>query len=159
MADLDLRPLSLGEILDRTFTLYRRNFVLFLGINALPHLLILAMNIAATLLGSAPTAAGYPASTSVQARASTGLMAFGFIGLLIGLIIYMVVYLFSQGGTVFAVSELYLGRSTTIGASLGRMRGQLGSLFGVLLLNGLVIMVGTILLIIPGIYLACRLIT
>src|SRR2546430_13250217 len=45
-------------------------------------------------------------------------------------------YLFAQGGTVFAVSELYLGRTTTIGASLGRMRGQLGSLFGVILLNG-----------------------
>ena len=33
MATLDLRPLSLGEILDRTFTLYRSHFVLFfLGI-------------------------------------------------------------------------------------------------------------------------------
>jgi hypothetical protein len=36
MADLDLRPLSLGEILDRTFSLYRRHFILFLGINAFP---------------------------------------------------------------------------------------------------------------------------
>jgi hypothetical protein len=34
MPELDLRPLSLGEILDRTFTLYRRNFLLFFGITA-----------------------------------------------------------------------------------------------------------------------------
>lgn len=36
MPELDLRPLSLGEILDRTFTLYRRNFLLFAGIIAIP---------------------------------------------------------------------------------------------------------------------------
>jgi hypothetical protein len=156
MADLDLRPLSLGEILDRTFTLYRRNFLLFLGINALPHLLILAMNIAQTLSGPA-RAIGQPGH--VQTSVSNGLMAFGFLGAIIGVIIYLVVYLFAQGGTVFAVSEIYLGRATSIGASLGRMRGQLLSLLGVTLLNGLVIMVGAIFLIVPGIYLACRLIT
>ena len=32
MAALDLRPLSLGELLDRTFFLYRRHFLLFVGI-------------------------------------------------------------------------------------------------------------------------------
>jgi hypothetical protein len=31
MATLDLRPLSLGELLDRTFFLYRRHFLLFVG--------------------------------------------------------------------------------------------------------------------------------
>jgi hypothetical protein len=43
MPDVDLRPLSIGEMLDRTFSLYRRNFVLFVGITALPNLLILAL--------------------------------------------------------------------------------------------------------------------
>jgi hypothetical protein len=38
MAALDLRPLSLGELLDRTFSLYRRNFWLFLGILRIPYL-------------------------------------------------------------------------------------------------------------------------
>jgi hypothetical protein len=159
MADLDLRPLSLGEILDRTFTLYRRNFLLFLGINALPHLLILAMHMVQTFYVSVPATVRQPGPVTLQNGPSAGFMAFGFVGFILGFIIYMIVYLFSQGGTVFAVSDLYLGRSTTIGASFNRMRGQLGSLFGVLLLNGLVVMVGTIFLIIPGIYLACRLIT
>jgi hypothetical protein len=36
MADLDLRPLSLGEMLDRTFSLYRGHFWLFIGINSVP---------------------------------------------------------------------------------------------------------------------------
>ena len=86
-------------------------------------------------------------------------MAFGILGVILALVIYFVAYLFAQGGTVFAVSELYLGRTTTIGASLGRMRGQLGSLFGVILLNGLATMAAFLFLIIPGIYVACRLIT
>ncbi|MGD0956950.1 MAG: hypothetical protein ABR953_08975 [Candidatus Acidiferrales bacterium] len=83
MADLDLRPLSLGEILDRTFSLYRRNFLLFLGITALPHLLILALNLVRTFPAASPAATrrvvvlGQP-----QVSASTGFMAVGFVGLM-----------------------------------------------------------------------------
>ncbi len=40
MAALDLRPLSLGELLDRTFFLYRRHFLLFIGIAAVPYLVL-----------------------------------------------------------------------------------------------------------------------
>jgi hypothetical protein len=158
MAALDLRPLSLGEILDRTFSLYRRHFFLFLGITAIPHLLILAMNLAQTLLTKMPDVAAQPPAEQWQSAASSGLMAFGVVGLIVGVVIYLVAYLFAQGGTVFAVSELYLGRTTSIGASLRRMRGQLGSLFGVIILNGLATLGATLFFIIPGIYVACRLI-
>ena len=37
-----LRPMSLGELLDRTFFLYRKHFLLFVGIIAFPHLAVLA---------------------------------------------------------------------------------------------------------------------
>jgi len=77
----------------------------------------------------------------------------------VGVIVYFVALLFAHGATVYAVSDLYLGRSTSIGASLRRMKGQAGILFGVLMLNGLAILVGFILLIVPGFYVACRLIT
>ncbi len=148
MAGLDLRPLSLGEILDRTFSLYRRHFLLFLGITAIPQLLILALNLTQTLLTKMPAVPESAPVEQFQSAASGGMMAFGIVGVLVGLVIYFVAYLFAQGGTVFAVSELYLGRTTTIGASLGRMRGQLGSLLGVLLLNGLAIM-GAALFLLP----------
>src|SRR5271168_4985940 len=45
MGTLDLRPLSVGELLDRTFSLYRQNFLLFFGISAIPHLLVLAVQL------------------------------------------------------------------------------------------------------------------
>jgi len=159
MAGLDLRPLTLGEILDRTFSLYRRHFLLFLGITAIPQLLILALNLTQTLLTKMPASPANPPVEQLQSATSGGLMAFGIVGVIVGLVIYFVAYLFAQGGTVFAVSELYLGRTTTIGASLGRMRGQLGSLLGVIMLNGLATMGAALFLIIPGIYVACRLIT
>jgi len=159
MADLDLRPLSLGEILDRTFALYRRNFVLFLGIAALPQLLILALNLVQLMMTPLPSTPAQQAAGQLPAGPSGGLLAFGVIGVLVGIVVYIIAYLFAQGGTVYAVSDLYLGRPTSIGTSLGRMRGQLGSLFGVTVLNGLVIMAATVLFIIPGVYMACRLIT
>ena len=52
--DLALRPMSTSQILDRTFQLYRRNFVLFAGIATLPPALLLV----AQLLGLIGDSAG-----------------------------------------------------------------------------------------------------
>ena len=40
-----LRPLSLGQLLDETFNLYRRNFLLFVGISAVPNLVLLLVQL------------------------------------------------------------------------------------------------------------------
>jgi hypothetical protein len=141
MTGLDLRPLSMGEILDRTFSLYRRYFVLFVGISAIPQILVLALRLAQILLLP-------PTYSSLSSTIWLGLVI---------LVASLVAYLLSQGGTVLAVSELYLGRPTTIGESLRRVWNEIGSIFGVVFLNSLVIGVGLILFIVPGIYLACRL--
>ncbi len=158
MAEWELRPLSLGEILDRTFTLYRRNFLLFLGITAIPRLLTLGLNLAQVAMNKLPNIPTAPAQENFQAtRLNSAFTVFGVAGGLFVLILYLVVYLFSQGGTIYAVSDLYLGRTATIGGSLKRMWGQLANLFGVVVLNGLATLGATLLLIIPGIYVACRL--
>ena len=160
MSTLDLRPLSIGEILDRTFSLYRRNFLLFVGISALPQLLVLALQLVQVAIMPTKTAVVPPPASELQAVSPfltvTGVAGIIVLGL-VGIIVYFIAYLFSQGATVYAVSELYLGRPTTIGQSLSRVRGELGSLFGVIVLNGLVTGLCFLLLIIPGIYMACRL--
>jgi hypothetical protein len=156
----------LGELLDRIFSIYRKHFWLFMGINALPQLLILATHLITVAVGSAvatgtktvtlgaPPPLRGPIAPGVV---SPGLFAVGAIVAIAGVVVYFVAYLFAQGGTVFAVSELYLGRPATVRGSLQRMRGHAGQLFGVSLLNGLAVIAGMILLIIPGIYVACRL--
>jgi len=150
MADLDLRPLSLGEILDRTFFVYRRNFLLFVGITALPQLLVLGFKLAQIFMTG---------GTKGPRLSQPDFTALGLIGILIGVIFYLVAYLYTHGGTVYAVSDLYLGRPTSIGAALRRMHGEAANLFGVLLLNGLAMLGGFIFLIVPGVYIACRLAT
>lgn len=141
MTGLDLRPLSLGEILDRTFSLYRRNFLLFMGIAGIPALLQLALHLGQLFYGVSPR-------PNLVANA---------VLLLITSIVGLITYLFSQGAAILAVTDLYLGRETGIGQSFGRMWGNLLSLFGVVMLNGTVILLGMLALLIPGIYLACRL--
>ncbi|MBZ5539917.1 MAG: hypothetical protein LAN61_05285 [Acidobacteriia bacterium] len=154
MENLELRPLSLGEILDRTFTVYRRHFLLFMGIAAIPQLLVLGVQLLEIFLKAAPAPVAPPVTQQLQA--SGALLGLGILLGLLGAIVYVVAILLSTGATVFAVSELYLGRTITIREALRRMRGELGALFGVLVLSGLAVMAGLILLVIPGIYLVCR---
>lgn len=142
MTGLDLRPLSLAEILDRTFSLYRRNFLLFMGIAGIPALLQLALGLGQIFYRN-PLA---PAAVLAMV-----------VGIVVTAIVAFVAYLFSQGATILAVADLYLGRETGIGQSLRRVWGNLLSLFGVLFLNGLLILLAAVALIIPGIYMMCRL--
>jgi hypothetical protein len=150
MAALDLRPLSLGEILDRSFSLYRENFLLFVGIVAIPNLLTLAFQ----LLNLTLTGTTHTRSSGLSAATGVGVLA-----VLLGGLISFVAYLYSHGATIFAVSDLYLGQTATIGGSLRKMRGHAANLFGVLFLEGLAMIAGFILLIFPGIYVTCRLCT
>jgi hypothetical protein len=151
MAALDLRPLSLGEILDRSFSLYRENFLLFVGIVAIPNLLTLVYQLTQLALNKTP------ATVQSMARFGSNFTIAGGILLLVGFVVWIVVALYSHGATVYAVSDLYLGRSTTIAGSFKRMRGHGANLFAVIFLQLLAIFAGCILLIIPGIYVACRL--
>jgi len=155
MAEWELRPLSLGEILDRTFSLYRKHFLLFIGITAIPHLLILGLNLAQVFMTRWPNLATRSQGGTVQTPAfGSGLMAFGLFGMIIAIVIYVAAYLFAQGGTIYAVSDFYLGRSTTIRESLGKMWGQLLNLFGVVLLNGMasggLLLIFFLLFMVPG---------
>jgi hypothetical protein len=156
VTNFDLRPLSLGEILDRTFSLYRRHFVLFVGIAAVPQLAILVFNLTRLWLARTPFVL---TSGGPLFRLSNGLAPLGLVGTL-GIVIFNdLVYTFAHGATVLAVSEVNFGRATTIGASLRRMWGNLGRLFLITLLNLAAFFGGLILFVIPGFYVACRLIT
>ncbi len=134
----ELRPLSLGELLDKTFTLYRGNFALFLGIAAVPGVFIFGMNLLPQVM-----MAGGPHSLA--------LASFVLIFLYVG---YVVAWAVSIGASTIAVSELYLGRSITIGEALGRTSGRIGRIVLIQIAYGLGVGIGLILLVIPGILVA-----
>jgi len=158
VATLDLRPLSLGEILDRSFALYRQHFLLFVGIAAIPQILVLAFTLA--MLGTfvpffaAVAAARGGAAPELPPMAALGpILGIGFVAF----IVLVVIGLLAQGATVSAVADFYLGRTTTIRDSFRKARGKVLTLFGVGILSGLAAAVGFILLIFPGFYIICRL--
>lgn len=153
MAALDLRPLSLGELLDRTFFLYRRHFLLFVGIAAIPYSFFFVVNLASALL---PLLARSAAAGNMQPAGMAAAAIGGGLFAVVAVIVGGIAFLFSVGATVFAVSEIYTGRQTSIRESLARVRGNAGTIFGVLFLSGLILMAGFIALVIPGIYLMCR---
>jgi hypothetical protein len=155
MATLDLRPLSLGELLDRTFFLYRRNFLLFTGIAAIPYSLFFIVNLTSTLFTRFRFGGRFPVPGQLP-QVGTGFAAGGGILAFLVIVAGFIAFLFSMGATVFAVSELYTGHGTSIHASLGRVRHHTLTIFGVLFLSGAMVFVGFILFVIPGIIAACR---
>ena len=145
---LDLRPLSVGEILDRTFTLFRRHFLLWVGIMAFPQLVAMCFDLARMFL----------ASPGGGHRSGLGSSS---VAILLSILVLLVTYiagLFAQGATFLAVSDLYLNRPVSVSDCLRRAWSEIATVFGVGLLNGLAVLAGVIALIIPGVYILCRLI-
>jgi hypothetical protein len=155
MTNADLRPMSLGEVLDRTFTLYRQNFVLFAGIMSVPCLAILLFEFAALFVG---TKAFQPAATATPSASFFLSIFAGAAGLVL---LYMVIFSISQAATIWAVSELYLGRTASIREAYLNSKGRVWTVILVTIMVGLATgLVGGIfffLLFTPGIYLAGRL--
>jgi hypothetical protein len=150
MSEVDLRPMTLGEVLDRSFKLYRSNFWLFAGIIALPFLVLLVINIgvAGLGIGTARTVAGGLPSPGLVAGMIGGGLTFGLL--------YLFLLGAAQAATVFAVSDLYLGRPTGLRACYKRVGAKAIRVILILILTGLTVMVGFLLLIIPGFILMCR---
>jgi len=149
MSEVDLRPMTLGEVLDRTFKLYKSNFLLFAGITAWPFLVLLVINIgiAGSGLGARPAAGSVP-SSGVLPSVIAGGIAFALL--------YLFLLGAAQAATVFAVSDLYLGRPTGLRDCYKRVGAKAVRVIFILLLTGIIVAVGCLLLIIPGIILLCR---
>jgi hypothetical protein len=122
--DLALRPMSTAQVLDRTFQLYRRNFVLFAGIAALPPALKLAMDLLGLLVGS---------SNKVGVAAVSGL------GILLLAIAYLCGAVLASAASTYAVSLVHLERPATIGGSYSTIGPYFWRLLGIAFVIGLMI--------------------
>jgi Membrane domain of glycerophosphoryl diester phosphodiesterase len=113
---LDLRPLTLAELLDRSFSVYRRHFWLFVGIMAVPSVFALVAGLVLQIL-SLPAASFAPGSKPPTPEQLLTFVVPFVIGALLFSLSYLVVYVFALGATTVAVSDLYLGRDATIGTA------------------------------------------
>jgi len=143
-----LRPLELSELLDRTFSLYRRNFATFALIAGAPYILLFLVSTSVEALGQRL------ARTGAAVGASFPLMV--LLGVLVGIVLYLAAYAASQAAAFYAVSETYMGRRTTLGSAFKQTRGKLLLLIGVAIYVGLATMGGFLLFLIPGLIVMCR---
>jgi uncharacterized membrane protein len=134
MAVPALRPLSMGEILDVSFQLYRRHF------GALAMVAVIC--------------SGLPVLLSLFIEASGGMLQHLWLALLYyG--IFVVLSAIATAATVFIVSESYLGRPLSAGEALSRAAPLLWRVITCSILTGFLVIVGFALFVIPGIILIC----
>lgn len=122
----NIRPLSFAEILDRAFRVFRDHFSVLVGISAvlwLPYGAILAVG-------------------------NTSHVVFGIAGLAFGLLFPVM-----SVALTAAVANVYLDRPITVGDAYRSIRVILTPIVGTYLLLYLLVILGFIALVIPGIYL------
>lgn len=142
--NLDLRPMSSSQLLDRTFQLYLRHFPLFIGI-AVPSALMRGLS---TLL------LGLLDSIGVRLGAVEPFVS--FCSSMVGDALIL-------GATIYAVSAVHLGRSTTILEVYRKLAGSFARVLKVivlvnfralwLILSGLLLMVLGALIPVAGVLL------
>lgn len=122
MAQRILRPMGYVDLLDETFDLYRRNFLLFFGIAAV---VLIPMSLVTYALGE------FAAVVSV---------------ILLIPLHYVVI-----AAATWAVSQCYLGKKATIASSYQAIARRAISFLLTMLLASIMIGFGFLLLIIPGV--------
>jgi len=134
-----LRPLTISELFDRTFSLYRTNFLIFVGIAAIPVAITVVLQLLYEL---------------VALRSASPWL--GILTALVLVILYMVASMVMQGASIVAVSQLHMGLEASVSGAFDGIRGRIGELVFLALNVGLRVALGLVLLIVPGIYLALR---
>ncbi len=124
---IDLQPMGIGDILDKSFRLLRQYFWLFFIIVLIPQGCLFLVQKGATIL------AGPDVGQTMGLAAGVGIG----IGLLIGIPVFVVLQFWAQGALIYAVSETYLGHSTSIRGSFGAMRRLIWKLLGTMILWGI----------------------
>ena len=160
----EFRPMTVSEILDTTFRLYRERFVTFLLIALIVYV---PYSLLATLLVPAQTAAASSAPGTgtpfgpghVNPRfaqpGARGAPEVNLAPLLIGmagLFIFAVIFLpLCAAALTLNISAAYLGKELSAGESYQRAAPRLAGLIGTQILAGIIVLLGFCLFIVPGI--------
>jgi hypothetical protein len=133
------RPLSTGEVLDRTFSLYKQRFWLFVGIGMVPAGVLL-LSSAIRLLILAFTHHTNQLRPTVLATPGLGRMTSSFVVLQLYLLPTMVLFVIAYGiayaATVDAVNRAGQGTALSVGGVYRAVRGRWLRWCGIVLRQG-----------------------
>jgi hypothetical protein len=120
--------MSASQVLDRTFHLYRNNFVLFAGIAVItPTLRLIALLIQLKFFGPLVMPSSPEGFTPAFMQAFLLRLV---ITVVVGSTIYIVGTALASGATAYAVSMVHLGRTTTIAGAYGNIKSIVGRILG-----------------------------
>ena len=131
MPTVNLAPLSLGELLDQTFSYLRKHLWLFAGIMVAPEAVLVGLNLLMQIFLRPPRFV--PGTRVMPSAQMAAFLARAGVSALAILLAYYVVYALALGATTYALSEVHLGRETTILESYRAVRRRLGRLINVTL--------------------------
>lgn len=142
-------PMSIGQIIDGSFRIYKNNFVRFITIVAIVQVPVSLASITINavilgMVGSVDISGTHPAFR-------TTLVVAGVVAALLGFILYLLAYNLSNGALMKSISESYLGKEVTVGEAYRFVIPKLGSIIVAAILVGVCFIVGFILLVVPGV--------
>jgi hypothetical protein len=138
----EIRPMSVGEILDTGFRLLRNHFSLLVAISAIAYVPMGILQFGLALVGR-----------GADPEQSTAMLV--PILIVVGLMALVIIVAFPLSATAMtmALGDLYVGRPTSVGKALGQSWSILLPVVGTGLLSSILIGLAMLLFIIPGIYL------
>jgi hypothetical protein len=130
-----LRPLGFGEILDGSFTLYRRHFSTLVLTALLPQIPVIVIYLVQAVVAS-------PSTESIMLNGMLGLLTFPFA---------IAAYGLSRGALVHEAACAFLDRPVSRAESFAVARKRFWAVLGTGLLAGIVTGFAYILFIVPGV--------
>ena len=147
------RELGLGENISKTFEVYRREFVKYFVLFAVVGVIV---QVVTTLAQQAIVLPALSVNPTSQQVSNWFAALFAPFFLLIG-VIFVVNILFSaiaEGSAIKLASEQITKGQASLGASIGFAFAKLLSIWALSLIVGIIVVIGFIALIVPGIILA-----
>jgi hypothetical protein len=129
-----IRPLRLGEILDQTAQLYRRNFLLFAGTAVIPNAVIFGAYFVIFTIAGVPML--------MRSAKTPPDFVFGglfFLLMLIAMPLFLVSMVFAHAGVTRAAVNAFHGERMKVREALASVKPRFWRYLGLMLLQGLLI--------------------
>jgi len=143
MPATQFQPMSIGQILDQAFRIFRQNFVQFVTIVAVVEVPLILLQVLA-LMGVQPAVAE---DGTVHPEA----IATRMVVVLISVLLLLIGRGLINAVLLKSVSESYLGNEVSVGQAYGFVWPKLGRIIWASIAYGVVVGVGLLLLVVPGV--------
>ena len=125
-----LRPLGVGDVLDRTFNVYKAKPLIFIGLSAIWYLLLVLVLIVVAGVAFAGALAAFARQGATPSPEQIAGAAVGIIGFVIVAIVVAILLFSAQSAAlVHAAARRYLAKEVTIGESFRAGLSAAGRLF------------------------------